>query len=175
MYFKTILPCPCFQEEDIKNITTFFSQFFFFVQKFFLFKFLRCRSSSTFELRRFGDSTSIFSCSGQIFDIQINKPGLSPTQYLFRLGDIYCHFFRAISSQDSSVGSTLDWYSEGPGFKSRRLQLNVQLEKGCGRDSMQYAINYGCVELNLNNIKCSVRGYVHVVYCKAAYKDPQNF
>ena len=31
------------------------------------------------------------------------------------------------SSQDSSVGSTLDWYSEGPGFKSRRLQLNFQL------------------------------------------------
>ena len=79
------------------------------------------------------------------------------------------------SSQDSSVSSALDWYLEGPGFKSCRLQLNFQLEKGCGRDSMQYAINYGCVELNLNNIKCSVRGYVHVVYCKAAYKDPQNF
>ena len=53
------------------------------------------------------------------------------------------------SSQDSSVGSALDWYSEGPGFKSRRLQLNFQLEKGCWKDSKQYAIKYGCVELNL--------------------------
>ena len=41
------------------------------------------------------------------------------------------------SSQDSSVGSTVDWYLEGPGFKSRRLQLNFQLEKGCRRDSKQ--------------------------------------
>ena len=45
------------------------------------------------------------------------------------------------SSQDSSVGSTLDWYSEGPEFKSRRLQLNFQLEKGCRRDSKQYNLN----------------------------------
>ena len=55
-----------------------------------------------------------------------------------------------LSSQDSSVGSALEWYLEGPGFKSRRLQLSFQLEKGCGRDSMQDAIKYGCVELNLN-------------------------
>ena len=34
----------------------------------------------------------------------------------------------AINSQDSSVGSTLDWYSEDPGFKSLHLQLNFQLE-----------------------------------------------
>ena len=53
------------------------------------------------------------------------------------------------SSQDSSVGSALDLNSEGPRFKSRRLQLNFQLEKGCGRNSMQYAIKYGCEELNL--------------------------
>ena len=39
------------------------------------------------------------------------------------------------SSKDSSVGSALDWYLEGPGFKSRCLLLNFQLEKGCGRDS----------------------------------------
>ena len=56
-----------------------------------------------------------------------------------------------ISSQDSSVGSALDWYSEGPGFKSRRLQLNFQLEKGCGRDSMQYI-----------NILLSQTSYAHV-------------
>ena len=31
------------------------------------------------------------------------------------------------SSQDSSVGSALDWYSEGPGFKSWGLQLNFQI------------------------------------------------
>ena len=43
--------------------------------------------------------------------------------------------------QSGQLGSMLDWYSEGPGFKSCRLQLNVQLEEGCGRDSMQYAIN----------------------------------
>ena len=54
------------------------------------------------------------------------------------------------SSQDSSVGSTLDWYSEGLGFKSRRLQLNFQLEKGCWRDSKQYTIKYGRIALNLN-------------------------
>ena len=54
------------------------------------------------------------------------------------------------SSQDSSVGNTLVWYSEGPGFKSCRLQLNFQLKKGCGRDFKQYAIKYGCVESNLN-------------------------
>ena len=54
------------------------------------------------------------------------------------------------SSQDSSVGNALDWYSEGPGFKSRPLQLNFQFEKGYGRDSKQYAIKYGCVELNLS-------------------------
>ena len=53
------------------------------------------------------------------------------------------------SSQVSSVGSTLDWYLEGPGFKSCHLQLNFQLEKGCGRDSKQYAIKYGCIESNL--------------------------
>ena len=47
-----------------------------------------------------------------------------------------------ISSQDSPVGSALDWYSEGPGFKSRLLQLNFQLGKGCGRDSKQYAIKH---------------------------------
>ena len=35
------------------------------------------------------------------------------------------------SSQDSSVGSMLDWYSKGPGFESRHLKLNFQLEKGC--------------------------------------------
>ena len=49
-----------------------------------------------------------------------------------------------------TFGSALDRYSEGPGFKSCRLQLNFQLEKGCGRDSMQYAIKYGCIELILN-------------------------
>ena len=49
---------------------------------------------------------------------------------------------------DSSVGSTLDWYSEGPGFKSRRLQMNFQLEEGCRRDSKQYAIKYGCIASN---------------------------
>ena len=43
------------------------------------------------------------------------------------------------SRKDNSVGSVLDWYSEGPGFKSCRLQLNFQVDKGCGRDSMQYA------------------------------------
>ena len=53
-----------------------------------------------------------------------------------------------IFSQDSSVGSALNWYSEGPGFESRHLQLNFQQEKGWGRDSMQYAIKYGCVESN---------------------------
>ena len=42
-----------------------------------------------------------------------------------------------LSSQDSSVGSTLDWYSEGRGFKSLHLQFNFQLEKGCGKDFMQ--------------------------------------
>ena len=36
-----------------------------------------------------------------------------------------------ISSHGSSVGSVLDWYLEHPGFKSRRPQLNCQLEKGC--------------------------------------------
>ena len=53
------------------------------------------------------------------------------------------------SSQDSSVGSKLDWYSEGLGFKSCHLQLNFQLEKGCGSDSLQYTLKYGCVESNL--------------------------
>ena len=38
------------------------------------------------------------------------------------------------------VSSALDWYFEGPGFKFHHLQLNFQLEKGCRRDSMQYAI-----------------------------------
>ena len=47
--------------------------------------------------------------------------------------------FYIIFSQDSSVGSALDWYSEGPGFKSCFLLMNFQLEKGCGRDSRQYA------------------------------------
>ena len=134
-----------------------------------------------------------------------------------------------VSSQDSSVGSTLGQYSEGPGFKSRCiLQLNFQLEKSWGSDSIQYAIKYGCVKSNLNttslqqtigtksmqnsisisltnktlpragtqtilsshrrltlkspwrnnktlkrkndSIQCSVRGYMHAVYCKAAYK-----
>ena len=42
---------------------------------------------------------------------------------------------------DSSVGSMLDWYLEGPGFKSCRLQINFELEEGCRRDSKQYAIN----------------------------------
>ena len=51
-----------------------------------------------------------------------------------------------LSSQDSSVGSTLDWYLEGQGFKSCRLQMIFQMEEGCGRDSMQYAIKYVCVE-----------------------------
>ena len=36
-------------------------------------------------------------------------------------------------SQDSLVGSALDWYLEGPGFKSHHLQFNFQLEKGCRR------------------------------------------
>ena len=53
------------------------------------------------------------------------------------------------SSQDSSVGDALDWYFEGPGLKSCCLQLNCQLEKGCRRDSMQYAIKYSCLESNL--------------------------
>ena len=57
--------------------------------------------------------------------------------------------FNLSSSQDSSVGSALDCYSEGPGFKSRPLQLDFQLEIGCGRDSMQYPIKYGCIESNL--------------------------
>ena len=35
------------------------------------------------------------------------------------------------------------------GLKSRLLQLNFQLEKGCGRYSMRYAIKYGCIESNL--------------------------
>ena len=52
---------------------------------------------------------------------------------------------KKVSSQDSSVGSPLDYHLEGPGFKSRRLQLNFQLEEGCGRYSMQYAIKYGCI------------------------------
>ena len=39
-----------------------------------------------------------------------------------------------------STAQLVDWYSEGPGFNSRRLHLNFQLEKGCGRDSMQYTI-----------------------------------
>ena len=56
---------------------------------------------------------------------------------------------KKLSSQDSSVGSMLDWYLEGSGFKSRRLQINFQLEKGCGRDYMQYSIKYGWAELNL--------------------------
>ena len=46
-------------------------------------------------------------------------------------------FMSELSSQDSSVGSALDGYLEGPGFKSRRLQLNLQLEKSCGIDSKQ--------------------------------------
>ena len=45
--------------------------------------------------------------------------------------------YGGVFSQDSSVGSVLDWYLEGPGFKSCRLQLNCQLQKGCGRDSKQ--------------------------------------
>ena len=49
----------------------------------------------------------------------------------------------------SSVGSVLDWYSEGPGLRSCHLQLNFQSEKDCGRDSIQYAIKYGSVESNL--------------------------
>ena len=53
------------------------------------------------------------------------------------------------SSQDSSVGSMVDWYLEGPGFKSRHLQLNFHMEKGYGIGSTQYAIKYGCVESNL--------------------------
>ena len=57
--------------------------------------------------------------------------------------------FKWESSQDSSLGSKLDWYLEDPGFKSHHLQLNFQLEKGFGRDSMQYAIKYSCVESNL--------------------------
>ena len=40
------------------------------------------------------------------------------------------------SSQDSSVGIALEWYWEGPGLKSCCLQINFQLEKGCGSDSM---------------------------------------
>ena len=52
---------------------------------------------------------------------------------------MYVLKLKNISSQDSSVGSALDWHSEGPGFKSLRLQLNFWLEKGCGIDSKQYA------------------------------------
>ena len=42
--------------------------------------------------------------------------------------------------------------SEGPGFKSHCLQLNFNLEKGCGKNYMHYAIKYGCVELNLKKL-----------------------
>ena len=55
------------------------------------------------------------------------------------------------SSQDNSVGSVLDGYLKGAGFKSRCLQLNFQFEKHCRRDSKQYAIKYGCVASNLND------------------------
>ena len=57
--------------------------------------------------------------------------------------------YRGDLNPDSSVGSLLDWYSEGRGFKSHRLQLNFQMEKGFRRDPIQYAIKYGCVESNL--------------------------
>ena len=40
--------------------------------------------------------------------------------------------FTVLSSQDSSVGSTLDWYLECQGFKSHRLQLNFQWRKVAG-------------------------------------------
>ena len=65
------------------------------------------------------------------------------------------------SSQDSSVVSALDWYLEGPGFKSCHLQLNFQLEKGCGSDSMQYPIKYGCVEWNSSRAVSSVGVMYH--------------
>ena len=56
----------------------------------------------------------------------------------------------SLFSQDNSVGSAIDWCSEGLGFKSHHLQLNFQLEKGYGRDSKHYAIKYICVASNLN-------------------------
>ena len=77
--------------------------------------------------------------------ISINAPFLGS----FSSGQIIFVIDGLIFSQDCSVGSALDWYSEGPGFKSRHLQLNFQLEKGCRRDFMQCAIKYGCVESNL--------------------------
>ena len=41
--------------------------------------------------------------------------------------------FRSRCFLRNLVGSVLDWYLEGKGFKSRHLQLNFQLQKGWER------------------------------------------
>ena len=56
-----------------------------------------------------------------------------------------CFAFR--SSQDSSVGRRLDWYLEGPGFKSGHLQLNRERLQ----DSRFYAIRH--IKLSLALMK----------------------
>ena len=73
------------------------------------------------------------------------------------------------SSQESSVGSTLDWYTERTGFKSCRLQLNFQMEKGCRRGRILwrtavYAVRH---KIRLCRIKFEIMiWYIQSLHCR---------